>query len=49
MEIKLEVTKKEYEYYTKYCELFDTDPVEDLTDYLQARSKEMEQYLLKQK
>lgn len=48
MQITLEVTTKEYEFYIKYCELFETNPVTDLTEYLQARSNEMEEYLMKQ-
>ena len=43
------INKKELEYYTKYCEIFETSWNEDLTEYIKARAKETEKYLAKNK
>lgn len=45
--ITLEITEKEYEYYSEYCKLFNTNCKEDLIEYLRARSEEAEKYMAK--
>ncbi len=45
--ITLEITEKEYEYYSEYCKLFNTNCEEDLIEYLRARSEEAEKYITK--
>ena len=49
MKIEIDISKSEFEYYKMYCELFETNPEIDLTEYVQARSSEMEKYLEKGK
>lgn len=45
--ITIEITEKEYENYSEYCKLLNTNCEEDLIEYLRARSKEAEKYITK--